>query len=54
MTTVNLIEDSDGELILPFDENTLDDMGWEVGDTLQWIDNNDGTFSIKKYEDSNS
>ena len=54
MTTVKLIEDSDGGLILPFDENTLDELGWGVGDTLQWTDNNDGTFSLKKYEDSNS
>ena len=51
---VELQEDSNGELILPFSEDILDEMGWNVGDTLQWIDNGDGTYSITKYEDSDS
>lgn len=51
---VVLEEDSDGNLILPFDGDMLEELGWNTGDTLQWFDNNDGTFSIKKYEDSNS
>ena len=54
MTIVYLEEDSDGELILPLDLDLVDQMGWQIGDTLKWIDNDDGTFSIKKYEDSNS
>jgi hypothetical protein len=54
MTTVYLEEDSDGELILPLDFDLINQMGWNVGDTLQWIDNGDGTYSIKKHEDSNS
>lgn len=51
---VSLVEDSDGELVLPFSEDLLDEMGWKVGDTLQWFDNGDGTYSIKKYENSDS
>jgi hypothetical protein len=51
---VQLEQDSDGELILPFGEDILEEMGWQVGDTLQWIDNGDGTYSIKKYEISDS
>lgn len=54
MTTVYLEEDSDGELILPLTLDILNDVGWSPGDTLKWIDNNDGTFSIIKYEDSDS
>ena len=54
MTTVYLEEDSDGELILPLTLDILNDVGWGPGDTLKWIDNNDGTFSIIKYEDSDS
>jgi hypothetical protein len=54
MTIVYLDEDSDGELILPLDFDLINQMGWNVGDTLQWIDNGDGTYSIKKHEDSNS
>ena len=54
MTIVEIEKDSDGELVLPFSEETIEELGWTTGDTLQWIDNNDGTFSLKKYEDSNS
>lgn len=46
---VELIEE-DGELILPFPEELMKELGWKVGDTLQWIDNNDGTFTIVKAE----
>lgn len=42
-------EDSSGELFLQFTDEIMNKMGWEIGDELTWIDNNDGTFSIKKY-----
>lgn len=54
MTTVAVESDSDGNLLIPFDTEILEEMGWDVGDTIQWIDNEDGTFSLVKYEDSNS
>jgi len=54
MTIVQVEKDSDGELVLPFPEDLIKELGWNIGDTLQWIDNNDGTFSIKKHENSNS
>ena len=34
--TVILEEDSDGELILPFPEELLNELGWKEGDNLQW------------------
>lgn len=46
---VKIIEE-DGELILPFPEELINELGWQVGDTLQWIDNKDGTFTIEKKE----
>ena len=51
---VSLEEDSNGDLVLPFDEDMLAELGWDVGDTLKWTDNGDGTFSISKYENSDS
>lgn len=51
---VSLEEDSNGDLVLPFDEDMLAELGWDVGDTLKWADNGDGTFSISKYENSDS
>jgi hypothetical protein len=29
-------------------ENILNNLDWEIGDNLEWIDNGDGTFLIKK------
>jgi len=49
MTTVTLIEDPEtGELILPFPEGMCDEMGWEIGDTLTWTSNEDGSFTLSK------
>ena len=49
--TVTLEEDPEtGDLILPFPEDMLKEVGWKEGDTLDWGDNKDGTFSITKKE----
>jgi hypothetical protein len=37
-----------GDLILPLTDEMTAGLGWEVGDTLKWIDNQDGTWTIKK------
>ena len=36
------------ELIIPVPEDILKEMKWKEGDALEWIDNGDGTFSLKK------
>ena len=47
--TVTLEEDpATGDVILPFPEEMLTEVGWEEGDVLVWKDNQDGTFSITK------
>ena len=47
--TVTLETDPEtGELVLPFPPDLLNQMGWDFGDTLVWLDNRDGTFTIKK------
>jgi hypothetical protein len=47
--TVTVEEDSNtGDLILPLPEDMLSQVGWQVGDTLQWHDNQDGTWSLTK------
>lgn len=51
--TVKLEEDpATGELIMPFPPDLLNQMGWDFGDTLEWHDNQDGSFSLTK-KDSN-
>jgi len=38
-----------GELILPIPHEIMVAMEWQEGDTLKWVDNGDGTFSLKRY-----
>ena len=37
-----------GDLYLQLTDELMDEMGWTVGDNLTWIDNKDGTWSLKK------
>ena len=41
-------EDKDGELMITFPDDLMDNMGWKPGDVVEWIDNKDGTWSLKK------
>lgn len=46
-----LVDDPDhpGEmLLLDLGEEVCKYLGWKEGDTLEWIDNKDGTWTIKK------
>jgi len=36
------------ECILEFPPELLDRAGWKEGDTLEWIDNKDGTWGLQK------
>ena len=49
---VTLVEDEDtGDLILPIGDELMAEVGWEVGDTLNWVDNKDGSFTIMKKQE---
>jgi len=52
MTTkiVQVIEDPDNpeELLLDLGTELCEELGWKVGDTVQWIDNKDGTWQLLK------
>ena len=47
--TVQVIEDPNNpeELLLDLGTELCEELGWKVGDTVQWIDNKDGTWQIK-------
>jgi hypothetical protein len=47
---VKLEEDGNGDLILPLPQEMLDDLDWSEGDTLDWKDNLDGSYSLCKVE----
>jgi len=47
--TVTLEQDPEtGELILPFTDEILAELGWQEGDVLDWVDNKDGSWSLVK------
>jgi len=43
-TTVTI--DNDG--VLTFPDELIKETGWKEGDVLLWIDNHDGSWSLKK------
>ena len=47
---VYLEEDENGDLILPLSDELCAQVGWKVGDAIKWIDNKDGTWTMKKEE----
>jgi len=49
--TITLEEDPEtGDLLLPFTDEILQAVGWKEGDVVEWIDNKDGTWSLKKQD----
>jgi hypothetical protein len=51
--TVTLETDEEtGELILPLGEEVLDGLDWKIGDTIEWIDNKDGSWTMRKKEET--
>lgn len=53
--TITLEEDRlTGEILLPFPEDLLSQMGWHEGTELLWLNNDDGSYTIteKKNEPS--
>ena len=50
--TARVIDDPDipGGLLLELPDQLCLEVDWRIRDTLEWIDNKDGTFSLKKLE----
>ena len=47
--TINLEEDPEtGDLILPLNDDILEQTGWKTGDSIDWTDNKDGSWTMKK------
>jgi hypothetical protein len=52
--TITVEEDPEtGELILPFSDEMLVEVAWSIGDTLEWTDNGNGSWTLKKKEIKN-
>jgi len=46
--TVEEANDGSGDLVIPLPQELLDLQGWKEGDTLEWSDQKDGTWTIEK------
>ncbi len=50
--TIIVEEDSEtGELMLPFSDEMLAEVGWKEGDVLEWIDNKNGSWTLRKKDE---
>jgi len=38
------------ELAIQLPDSLRESQGWEIGDTLDWIDNNDGSWTLQKQD----
>jgi hypothetical protein len=53
--TVKIEEDPEtGELILPFTDEMLESVGWKEGDVIQWIDNKNGSWTMRKKDETST
>lgn len=43
-------DDEIGDYVLPFPDALIYDLDWHNGDVIQWIDNKDGSWTLKKKE----
>ena len=43
--------ESTGECFVLLPEDLLEQVDWQEGDSIKWIDNRDGSFTLKKYEE---
>lgn len=49
--TLNVIEDPQtGDLCLELTDELMEEMGWSVGDTLEWEQSSHGDWIIKKVD----
>lgn len=49
---VDVKEDPEtGDQILEFPDDLMESAGWKEGDVIEWVDNKDGSWTIRKKED---
>ena len=45
-------QDENGECYIVFPDMMLENMGWDEDTPLEWVNNNDGTFTVRKVEEN--
>jgi hypothetical protein len=52
--TLEEADDGSGDLVLPLTDEIMESAGWKTGDVLEWIDNKNGTWTLRKKEDDST
>ena len=47
-TFTAILEEDGDDLILPLPQELLDELDWQIGDTLEWTDQGQGAWSLRK------
>ena len=42
------LDEETGEHMLEFPVDLMAEVGWEIGDSITWTDNKDGSFTLSK------
>jgi len=50
MTTQVIYDATIDEYSLDVGEEMMEQLGWDIGDTIQWIDNGDSSWTLRKKE----
>lgn len=46
--TLDIKEDENGEPMIEFPQDLIEETGWSEGTHIEWIDNKDGSFTMKE------
>lgn len=46
--------DPSGEMYFKIPDEMWDTLGWEIGDTINWTDNGDGSYTLRKKDASST
>ena len=41
-------DEATNEYYIEFDDDLMESLNWKVGDELEWIDNENGSYTIRK------
>lgn len=48
-TYISNVEEDGEELVLVLPTELMEEVGWVAGDDIEWVDNDDGSFSLRKF-----
>jgi len=51
-TTIEM--DPSGEMYFRIPDELWDELGWEIDDTIDWTDNKDGSYTLRKKDASST